>query len=284
MESPVVRFEETTNIQRLVDADTYIIWKFQFEILLKSNGLLDLISEETTNENEKKDVVSDTKRDAQVQKIICQTIDKKHIPLIMSCKSARAMFEKLKFIFEKSSEQQKCNLLSEFYKYRFDTKNDVTSHISHLQNLSQKLNSLGENITDQMIISKILSSLPQKFNYFITAWESSPSSEKTLNNLTARLMTEEQRNNKEENVTTAYKAYNKKQCNICKKNNHLEKDCYYKNKQQCKICKKTNHKEKDCYFKNKDMKVNNNNNMRQNNNTRKSNYMTQSFLTYTEKK
>ncbi|KAL0366816.1 UNVERIFIED_CONTAM: Retrovirus-related Pol polyprotein from transposon TNT 1-94 [Sesamum radiatum] len=38
-------------------------------------------------------------------------------------------------------------------------------------------------------------------------------------------------------------------CRICKRTNHLEKDCYFRGKPQCRNCKKFGHVEKDCRLK-----------------------------------
>ena len=40
-------------------------------------------------------------------------------------------------------------------------------------------------------MTKILNTLPSEFNHFASAWESTPKAERTRENLTARLLTEE---------------------------------------------------------------------------------------------
>jgi hypothetical protein len=40
-------------------------------------------------------------------------------------------------------------------------------------------------------------------------------------------------------------------CSICKKDNHVEENCYFRIKKYCSICRKNNHVEKDCRFKTK---------------------------------
>jgi len=133
-----------------------------------------------------------------------------------------------------------------------------------------------------MLISKILAALPKEYVYFVSAWESTESEKKTLDNLTARLIGKEVRiHSIEEEKTVAYKTSQRK-CNKCNKFGHLAKFCRSKfpdkNKNQircfkcnknghiakyckeeehktigrrCNICKKNNHVEKDCFFKNK---------------------------------
>ena len=39
-------------------------------------------------------------------------------------------------------------------------------------------------------------------------------------------------------------------CDICKRSNHTEKDCWFKGKPQCHHCKKFGHLQKDCRFRN----------------------------------
>lgn len=55
-----------------------------------------------------------------------------------------------------------------------------------------------------MIISKILSTLPEEYKHFVTTWESAPLPERSLSNLISRLVSEENRikgTKKDESVT-----------------------------------------------------------------------------------
>ncbi|KAL0392230.1 UNVERIFIED_CONTAM: hypothetical protein Sradi_2445800 [Sesamum radiatum] len=45
------------------------------------------------------------------------------------------------------------------------------------------------------------------------------------------------------------KKQNMRPCRICKRTNHLEKDCYFRGKPQCRNCKRFGHVEKDCRLK-----------------------------------
>lgn len=81
----------------------------------------------------------------------------------------------------------------------------MSFNLSRLQNIAFQLNSMEQKIDDS-IISKILSSLPEEYRYFSTAWESTPSDERNLSNLIARLLSGESRNNKTvSNESVAFK-------------------------------------------------------------------------------
>lgn len=45
-------------------------------------------------------------------------------------------------------------------------------------------------ISDSMIISKVLATLPEEYGYFASAWDSTVRNNKTLENLTSRLIAE----------------------------------------------------------------------------------------------
>ncbi|EZA60108.1 hypothetical protein X777_15266, partial [Ooceraea biroi] len=97
---------------------------------------------------------------------------------IMTCKNAHEMWLKLESIFERDSEQQKCSLMQQFFEFKRKKESDMATHI----------------INDTMIISKLLNTLPESCKFFASARESTPARERTLTNLTARLLAEEARN------------------------------------------------------------------------------------------
>lgn len=74
---------------------------------------------------------------------------------------------------------------------RRDSSDDIATHISKVQELEQRLKTLGESISDEMVITKILMTLPPTMNYFVSAWESTIGTSRTIANLTSRLVAEE---------------------------------------------------------------------------------------------
>ncbi|KAL6419235.1 hypothetical protein ACFW04_011504 [Cataglyphis niger] len=71
---------------------------------------------------------------------------------------------------------------------------DIATHIAKLEDIAHRLKLMGETIADFMVITKILMTLPTGYRNFVSAWESAPAGERTLENLKARLIiTEESR-------------------------------------------------------------------------------------------
>lgn len=270
--------EEINQIEKLKDSANFQMWRFQITIIFKSYGVYDIVEggrkyPDGAEEKLKKDWES---KDAKAQKCIITTIDRQPLTHILTCKTAHDMFLKLCTIYERDTEQQKYVLLQEFFNYNFQKESDMATHISKLENLVYRLNSVKQEIDETMLITKILTTLPSKYKHFISAWDSTVAAEKNLTNLTARLLAEESRVNssdlKEEQVafksivqnsTKNYSASSTSKnyktnvvCFKCNRPGHIARMCE-KNKMirkvmKCNICKKTNHLEKDCFFRRND--------------------------------
>ena len=209
----------------------------------------------------------DNKR-CKSSRVITTTVDKTVLMHLLTCPNSYEMLEKIELIYRKDEEQEKNNILQDFFSYQFTTA-DLMTNISHLENLVFKLRMLKTNITDEMVISKLLSILPAQYKYFTSAWESTRPEERTLINLISRLNSEESRHHNKAHEEPKIALYNsKRRCFNCKKKG---KFCKYKRVSEydipkdassnnqtvfCKICKKNNHVEHSCYFRNKPKRPN----------------------------
>lgn len=201
-----ILFEDVNNVERLTDVEDFNMWKFQVNILLNASELSKITLDETPLADRNAQWI---KKDALAQKIIISTINKKPLTHLLSCTTAHQMWKKLCEIYERDSQEQKCSLMQTFYSTMYDKNQDIATYISRLKNLISKLTALGTEINDDMLISKILVTLPREYKHFATVWESTEQKLKTIENLTARLISEESRikgENTEEKVV-AFKAF-----------------------------------------------------------------------------
>ncbi|KAK9711129.1 hypothetical protein QE152_g25640 [Popillia japonica] len=79
----------------------------------------------------------------------------------------------------------------------------VGQHISKIETMAQSLADVGEPVGEIDKIAKTLGSLPFKYGSFITAWDSYDENKQTFDNLTARLLKEEQRLAQGDETTSA---------------------------------------------------------------------------------
>jgi hypothetical protein len=99
-------------------------------------------------------------------------------------------------------------LLQEFYNFKFEKEKDLHTNVSLLKNITVALQSMKENITESIVISKLLTVLPEEYKHFSSAWDSTPEENKTLKNLISRLAIEEDnyKMNIQEETAVSYKA------------------------------------------------------------------------------
>lgn len=237
-----ISMEELNQIDKLNGVDNFQLWKFEITILLKANELYGIVTD-SPPEN-----VQETwkRKDANAQKVIALSLNKKPLMHVLNCTTAHAMWSKLCTIYERDSEHQKYVLMQEFFSYSMDKNCDVATHISKMKNLICRLKVLGIEVTDSMLVSKILTCLPDKYKTFVTAWESTPLNEQKIENLTARLFLEENRStdNKEKKNAVAFKT-SERRCFKCNAVGHVAKACRKANTEN------SNNSDKRCYTCNK---------------------------------
>lgn len=70
----------------------------------------------------------------------------------------------------------------------------MMTFIATVEQMAAQLRDLQSPISELQMMAKILMSLPATFRHFVSAWDSVPTQEKTLNLLTTRLIKEEKMN------------------------------------------------------------------------------------------
>ncbi|KAJ8885016.1 hypothetical protein PR048_011212 [Dryococelus australis] len=100
----------------------------------------------------------------------------------------------------------------------------MATHINKLENLAFRFKTLNSDIPETMLISKILTTLPERYNHFHNAWESTSLENKTLANLTTSLSLEEKRYyasySRDDSDFLAFRT-NVKKCFQCWSDRHL---------------------------------------------------------------
>ncbi|XP_071637522.1 uncharacterized protein [Temnothorax longispinosus] len=196
------------------DGINFLGWKFQIRTSLIGQGIFDVV-----NGTRKKPVVPAQngaaqedllkvwiKDDAKAMSFISRALEYKHLEPLLTCESSKAMWDKLARIHAQNSESNKLLLMEKFHKYQMGPTDSVVQHVAKVQNMAAQLTDLGENMSDNQIMVKILAGLTSKFSNLQTAWDSVEPGRQTVENLQERLIKEEGRLDAEADETTALAA------------------------------------------------------------------------------
>ncbi|UYV64540.1 hypothetical protein LAZ67_3001142 [Cordylochernes scorpioides] len=254
---------ELPQIQKF-NGDNFHLWKFQMKIILEAKDLLSI-----TDGSEVKPEIEDIakfsnwkKKDAKSKMLITTALEFKYLQQIVNCQTSAEMWKKLSTIYELKSETNKYLLQQRIFEYKMNTNDNIATHISKVETLAQQMKDLGEPISDVALITKIICSLPDKYKNFITAWDSVSSEEKTLENLTARLLKEESLqdhwdssgNSKPDNALMTFSKFNRNSTASNKQQQHQQSIKDKKKNTHCGYCKKKGHWWKECYKRKEEQK------------------------------
>lgn len=193
---------ETIRMEKLRSVEQWPMYKFQVRVIMKASEVWEIVSgdskkPEKTNEQKQEDfdelLKAWIKNDNTAQKIIVTSLGHEPLLHILKCETARDMWIKLETVYEQKTKASIHLLQQKFYNFNKCPTDNMAVHISKLVNLVQQLKDMGEIISNSMLITKILMTLPMELNHFLSAWEETSSDEQTLDNLTSRLVNEELR-------------------------------------------------------------------------------------------
>jgi len=121
--------------------------------------------------------------------LISSGMEYQQLQTVVSCPTAPDVGS---FESDTRAKINKMTLKQQFFSYQMSKTDSIAQHISKIDAMTVTLRD-GEVVNDSDKIAKALGSLPIKYNSFVTAWDSYDETKQTFDNLTSRLLKEEQR-------------------------------------------------------------------------------------------
>lgn len=249
--------ENNYKVEKLRDEDNWDTWKLVVSNLLEDDdgSMLEVCKGELKRSEDAETMKRFTKADKAARKILVTTLDSKPLRLITSCTTAMQMWNKLHATYEMKSTESLSLLMQQFYEFKWDNDANVMENLTKIENLVTKMKQQEGKMTNEMIVGRVMSSLPFKFNHFHSAWDSVSNTEKTMENLMARLQKEELRINKqaeEDDVSVALMTSKMRKTNFDRKTNQKFDNVKQQNRKKggkipkCANCKLLGHDAKNC--------------------------------------
>ena len=175
------------------NGDEFHIWKWQIKALLMYKKVFGVPNETDLEENAT-DKEAWKEREYLAYSILCNSVERKLLGSLLDCTTSREIWTTLLSLYEQNTSQNLHELQKKFFQATILPEQSITDFIASLNLILSELTALGdETFTEDTMISKLLSSLPEGFDHFLTSWESTLATEQTLMNLKLRLIKEEQK-------------------------------------------------------------------------------------------
>lgn len=108
--------------------------------------------------------------------------------------TARDVWEELHRLYEGATINRAYELCMELFSYKKRPEDDISSHLSRLKNLWNSLlaefakdGPSGKELTELLLICKILDTLPEQYFSFKSSWLLVARSDRSIDNLTHQL-------------------------------------------------------------------------------------------------
>ncbi|GKC21964.1 retrovirus-related pol polyprotein from transposon TNT 1-94 [Tanacetum coccineum] len=272
--------------------EKYHLWSLKMSTLFKSQELWELVENGFVDPkpDEPDQALQDNrKKDAKALFFIQSALDDDIFPRIASANTSNQAWEILKqeFLGDKKVITVKLQTLRrEFETLKMKDKESVQDYLSRVSGIVNQMKSYGENVTDEVTVSKVLRSLSSNFDHVVAAIEESKDlSVYTFDELMSSLLAHEDRigRSQEKSVEKAFQV--KADSPVRERSDYggrgrgrgrggfngrgrgrsrghgqfFEQKQFNEHKSftprnpiQCKNCKKPGHKESECWFKPKD--------------------------------
>ena len=232
----------TARSVKVFDGTNFLGWKAQVNALFLMNDVLDVVDGTRTapavaegHEVEAKKFIKD---DATAKYIVLSNLDESQQVNVLTCETAREMWNKLTLIHEQKTETNKIGLLQRFHAYRMGESDTAVQHVSKVLNMARQLKDVGEPQSDATVIAKILASLAGRFSTLQIAWDSVDPARQTLEHLQERLIREDSRLEADTDAASALVATRKDrekkkprkpkkeiECYRCHEMGHFAREC-----------------------------------------------------------
>ena len=102
--------------------------------------------------------------------------------------TAADMWATLCSLYQHKSKGNIYMIQNSFFEYKMCGGDSMNTHINKVLSMGNLLKDLGQPIAEEMLVTKIVCSLPPSYNNIIATWTNLPALKQTVSNLIVRLL------------------------------------------------------------------------------------------------
>ena len=171
---------------RVFDGTKFPVWKFYMELCFSTKKIMPIVNgtlpkpDADAPELEK---AAWEERDNLAKQLIGSSVTMQILESLVNCETAAAMWSTLCSFYQRKSKENIQSIQNSFFEYKMTIGDDINTHINKILSIANLLKDLGKPLDEDMIITKIMCSLPASYNSIVIAWANVPEEHQTIANL-----------------------------------------------------------------------------------------------------
>ena len=171
---------------KVFDGNKFPVWKFYMELCFSTKEVMHIVNGTTPQPGEDASEIEKTawqKSDNQAKQLIGASVTLPVLENLVNCTTAASMWSTLCAFYQQKSKENIYMVQNSFFKYEMSAGDSINTHVNKVISMGNLLKDLGKLVSEDMLITKIICSLPPSYNSIVTAWTNVPIEDQTVANL-----------------------------------------------------------------------------------------------------
>lgn len=162
---------DTGSITKL-NSENYRVWKLRMVSIFKTHNSLDIVEGRKTRPTSGADAQARfDQADSEAFTAMLMAMEDSQVEAVSGCTTSNEIWAKLLTMYENSSGACKQSLWMQYYSVM--TKDSPVLAMVEIQSLATQLRNLKEALSDEAVVSRVISSmLDERYRQFREAWRS----------------------------------------------------------------------------------------------------------------
>ena len=176
---------------KVFDGSKFPVWKFYMELCFANKDIkrhVDGTFPELGDDAAEAEKTAWQKSDNLAKQLIGASVTLLVLINLVNCTTATSMWSTLCAFYQQKSQENIYMVQNSFFEYRMSIGDSINTHVNKVLSMANLLKDLGKPVAEDMLITKIVCSLPPSYNNIITAWTNVPIEHETIANLKVRLL------------------------------------------------------------------------------------------------